>query len=142
MSGSALVRDAGDRWELALEGPAVVRCCFDFAVALSMSTPSTTWELRIEQPFLAVAPGGTELFVIPEEAAHVEVVLRLLRATAVEVSAFKEGSFEARFSDGTILQVPPSEGFEAWTLSGPDGIRLVSLPGGDLAVWGTEEQPG
>jgi Family of unknown function (DUF6188) len=36
-------------------------------------------------------------------------------------------------------RVPAAEDFEAWELVGPDGLRTVSLPGGDLAVWQPDE---
>lgn len=36
---------------------------------------------------------------------------------------------------GTTLHCPESPEFEAWSLSGPSGVLVVSMPGGDLAVW-------
>ena len=40
-----------------------------------------------------------------------------------------------RFDDGHLLKVAPDPQYEAWTASGPDGMLVVSVPGGDLAVW-------
>jgi Family of unknown function (DUF6188) len=40
-----------------------------------------------------------------------------------------------RFVGGNELRVPSSDDYEAWTLVGPDGLRLVSMPGGELAIW-------
>ena len=96
---------------------------------------SSRWELRIEQPFAMRAADGTEQVVVPAEGAHLDVVLQLLRSTVEYATAFKDGHLEVRVRDGTVLQVPPDEGFEAWTVSGPAHVRLVCLPGGELAVW-------
>jgi len=102
-----------------------------------------SWELRIEQPFWVTEPDGTEHLVVPEEAAHLDIVLAaVLRATVEGASAFKDGHLELRLDGGTVLRVPPDEGFEAWTVTGPGGIRLVSLPGGELAIWESDTPPG
>jgi hypothetical protein len=131
---SEALRDAGDRWHLDLSGAVVDQCCFDYAVVLRLSRVS--WELRIEQPFSVTTSDGKEFLVIPEEGAHLDVVLdNLLRGTVKDAFAFKDGRFELRLVDGTVVEVPPEEGFEAWVITGPAGVRIVSLPGGDLAVW-------
>jgi hypothetical protein len=31
--------------------------------------------------------------------------------------------------------VPTAEDLEPWELVGPDGLRVVSVLGGDLAIW-------
>ncbi|WP_370629240.1 DUF6188 family protein [Paenarthrobacter nitroguajacolicus] len=42
------------------------------------------------------------------------------------------------FPDGSIIDVLPDERYEAWTLAGPDGLLLVSLPGNGLALWSAD----
>ncbi|WP_352231348.1 MULTISPECIES: DUF6188 family protein [Paenarthrobacter] len=39
--------------------------------------------------------------------------------------------------DGCRLCVvpEPESAYESWNLKGPDGLRIVSVPGGELAVW-------
>jgi hypothetical protein len=134
---STVLVEAGDHWRLDVRGAVVDQCCFDYAVVLRMS--NGPWELRVEQPFSVTASDGTEHLVVPEEGAHLDVVLaKVLRATVEEGSAFKDGHLELRLDGGTVLRIPPDEGFEAWTVTGPDGVCLVSMPGGDLAIWGSD----
>ena len=61
--------------------------------------------------------------------------MRLAMQEVVNADAFKDGHLEVVFSRGTTLRVPTDESFEAWEFVGPDGLRTVSLPGGDLGVW-------
>jgi hypothetical protein len=127
--------DGGDHWDLSLIGAVVDTCCFDHAVVLRLINDGSAWELRIETPFALTAAQGTEHLVLPGEASHLETVLTILRTTIEGAAAFKDGHLELQLSNGTVLHAPPDEGFEAWTLSGPDGLLLVCLPGGELARW-------
>ncbi|WP_110182225.1 DUF6188 family protein [Nocardioides solisilvae] len=43
---------------------------------------------------------------------------------------------------GHVLYVPPDASFEAWQVSGPGGALVVSMPGGDLAVWSGDARGG
>jgi hypothetical protein len=50
-------------------------------------------------------------------------------------AAFKDGRLHLAFDGGWSIEVPPGTDYEPWTLNGPDGLLLVSVPGGDLAIW-------
>ena len=41
----------------------------------------------------------------------------------------------ASITAATTVQAHPDPRYEAWTATGPDGMLVVTLPGGDLAVW-------
>ncbi len=56
-----------------------------------------------------------------------------------EILAFKDGSLEIRFAGSAELRVPPHADFEAWNVVGPNHLRLVALPGRELAVWTSDE---
>jgi hypothetical protein len=65
-------------------------------------------------------------------------MLRLRRPGATQCLAFKGGRLDVKFDDGTRLQVPMDLEFEAWEISGTGavaGLKIVSMPGGELAVW-------
>ncbi|MGH9166604.1 MAG: DUF6188 family protein [Acidimicrobiia bacterium] len=141
MAGVAVVMPArlaetGDSWIPRVRGIPVSQCCFDAAVVIRFSAGGQAWEVRIEQPFVLIEPNGTEYSVVPGgNPAMLVPIVRMVGQAAEEATAFKDGRLELRFADGTLIRVPPDEGFEAWELNGPGGIRLVSLPGGELAVW-------
>jgi hypothetical protein len=124
--------ETDDRWLLGLQGAVVDQCCFDYAVVLRSTQAS--WELRLEQQFMLSDLDGTEHLVIPAEARHLEFVLPVLRAPIDSACAFKVGDLELKIGGATIT-VPPNDAFEAWTVTGPNGLRVVSMPGGTLAVW-------
>ncbi len=42
---------------------------------------------------------------------------------------------EMRFRDGTHVWVSSHPEYEPWQLEGPAGILVVSVPGGELAIW-------
>lgn len=64
--------------------------------------------------------------------------LRLLRQGVKQAIAFKDGRLELVLSGGVVLRVPFDEDFESWNIVGPAGLRIVSLPGGALAIWSPE----
>jgi hypothetical protein len=137
MSTDALVESA-DRWVLPLAGRTVERLCFDFAVTLVFGGGL---ELRIEQPFVISRADGSESLLIPEgDPDRLATAVGLARSEVLRAEGFKDGHLEIAFSDGSKLGVPADEGYEAWELVGPGGLRTVSLPGGDIAVWRPEDE--
>jgi len=127
-----LLVEADDRWLFSLQNVVVDQCCFDYAVTFRCS--DGPWELRIEQPFEITERDGTACHVDPEQGDHLDAALTVLRAPFESASAFKDGRLELRIGGSSIV-VPASQNFEAWTVVGPEGLRLVSMPGGEVAVW-------
>jgi hypothetical protein len=78
-----------------------------------------------------LVPGGP-----PTELGSALIVLR---ATVTRAAAYKDGHLAIVFGHGVWIRVPVSQTFEAWNVVGPGGLRVVSLPGGDLAVWKPED---
>lgn len=131
--------DRGDHWELPLSGSTITQCCFDLAVELHLC--GTGWVFRLEQPFTIADAGGHVEHIVPEELINCDLVVNTtLNAAVGRARAFKNGRLELRLAAGGSVEVSASEDFEAWTGTGPDGIKLVSIPGGGLAVWGLLEQ--
>jgi len=52
--------------------------------------------------------------------------------------AYKDGRLKLELSGGNRLHIFAGQEFEPWTLVGPDGLRVVSVPGGELAIWGPD----
>lgn len=129
--------DAGNHWVLPLAGREVTQCCIDYAVTLVFAEPDATSYLRIGQSFwLLTTSDGNEEMCVPEgPPPALGPALGVLRQSVNRAVAYKDGRLELEFGDGARLRVPVDQEFEAWNLVGPAGLRLVSLPGGDLAVW-------
>jgi Family of unknown function (DUF6188) len=134
------VLDHGNRWSVAIEEAQVLCAIFDWAVTLTVGSPQVeAFDLRIEQPCILVGPDGKEVLLVPDgDPVRLAPVLGLLRRSVMRIDAFKDGHLEIEFEGGYLLSVPAAEDYEPWEISGPDGTRLVSVPGGNVSVWGTD----
>lgn len=131
--------EAADRWLVPVAGRSVTQCRLDYAFTLVVADESAgSFEIRIEQPFM-VTSGAGEVVLDPEgEPARMAPALGLLHQAIEQAVAFKDGRLELSFTDGGVLSVPVGEDYEAWNIVGPAGLRIVSLPGGELAIWSPE----
>ncbi|WP_328739721.1 DUF6188 family protein [Streptomyces erythrochromogenes] len=126
--------EGADRWILNLRGLAVTRIGIDFRLTLVLDGG---WEVVLEAPArLSVGALGSRRAVIPE-IQDVAAALPLFGAEVASAVAFKSGSLRMVFDSGLHLVCPAVASFEAWQVTGPQGRRFVSLPGGGLATWGT-----
>ena len=125
-----------DRWLVPLGGLAVTQCRVDHAFTLVVTDePKQVFEVRIEQPFFIESRGVESAIDLEAESACLGPALSVLHQVVERASAFKDGRLGLAFANGTLLRVPFSVEFEAWEIVGPDGLRIVSLPGGELALW-------
>jgi hypothetical protein len=126
-------RPDGLAWSLNLEDGLVHRLIVDYAVSLTFSNDV---EVQIGGIFTYAAADGSSATYDPEgDPVLLGPVLRLSRIETRFGYAFLDGSLELGFADGSSVHVAVDEHYEAWTLSGPRGFKLVSLPGGGLAEW-------
>lgn len=127
-----LRRDQGDGWNLAL-GDSGLRIQVDYAVTF-LTTDG--FAFRIEQPFVLTDPSGHEQLLVPEgDPTKLAPVLLLSRTAVRRAAAFDDGRLELDFQDGSRVQVPCGEDYEPWEATGPEGLKLVAVPGGDLSIW-------
>lgn len=127
---------AGDRWILPIMGQEVRQLCFDFAATLNLENDVS---VRIEQPFVITSRNAAESLIIPGgEINQLAPMLGLMRSVITQGLAFEDGHLELTFADGTSVLVPSTEDYEPWEIVGPQGLRIVSVPGGSLSIW----QPG
>jgi Family of unknown function (DUF6188) len=128
-----------DSHALPLARHQVTQCRMDRALTLLLGNAVPELEIRIEEPFTLCSGTGEELRVDPEgDPGTMCHALDLLHREAQSGTAFADGRLELTFAGGRRLQVPSSEDYEAWTVVAADGLRLVSMPGGELAVWEPE----
>jgi hypothetical protein len=132
--------EAEDHWVLPLAGQAVTQCRFDYAFTIIAGKTESSFEIRIEEPFEFSSRGeGRAITVDPEaEPLTMGPALGVLHQTIDRAVAYKDGRLAVKFAEGDELWVPSGQSFEPWTLVGPAGLRIVSLPDGELAIWSPE----
>jgi Family of unknown function (DUF6188) len=128
-----------DRWIVPMAGATVEMCKLDYAFTLVATASGSSTEVRLEQPFeLQSASDETALTLDPEsDPAALAPALRVLHQVVTHAFAFKDGRLELMVGD-IMICAGVSRSYEAWSITGPDGLRVVSLPGGSLAVWKAE----
>ena len=77
------------------------------------------------QPHVFLDPGRQD----------VVAALGLFGARILSAVATKTGSLRLIFDNGFHLNSRADPDFEAWELIEPGGWRIISMPGGKLAVW-------
>jgi hypothetical protein len=124
--------------ELPLLGRTVSRCCLDFALAIHFLSEGDDTALGIGGPF-SLWLGKAQWNMSPTSIPEVGNALQIMGQRVDRAMALASGELELDFANGLQLRVPPDPDYEAWDLVGASGLRVVSLPGGGLAVW---EPPG
>jgi hypothetical protein len=136
-----MIRSVNDRsWVAILEDAVVEQVIIDWAVTFVIGLDDKATTIRIESPFV-VAHDEAETLVLPEEPQSAVPVLSLVRRQVRSMEAFDGGALEVVLDDGWLVAVPATEDYEPWGLTRGDGLRIVSVPGGELAVWLPSEQP-
>lgn len=92
---------------------------------------------------LSVEVGGASIDLSPEEDSKesFEPIRELLGRTVETAEVDPKGALSVTFEGGTRLRVDPDPAYEAWNVSGPNGALVVSMPGGELAIWNPESTP-
>ncbi|HSR84732.1 MAG TPA: DUF6188 family protein, partial [Streptosporangiaceae bacterium] len=102
---------------------------------MSLGTESEI-SVRIEQPFIYTSAAGIEHLIVPEgDPVRVAPVLAIARLSVRDGFAYDDGHLEMTFSDGSAVGVPGTQDYEPWELTGPYGLKVVSIPGGELSIW-------
>ena len=121
--------------KLGLEGQSVTHKTVDYTVSLNTNAG---FEIRIETNFSLRTPEG-DFDLSPESSdMQAERLQSLLHQTVTSSVADESGALSLGFSDGSRLHVDPNDSYEAWTVASPGGMKVVSMPGGELAVWPPE----
>lgn len=124
-------------WLLDMSGQLILQLVLDFQVTLVLEH----FTITIEESFVLEHPDGTSHVVEPGgDFDQLAPVLPLSRSKVIaEGRAFDDGRLEVVMQDGCrLIVVPePESAYESWNITGPDGLLIVSMPGGELALWGS-----
>lgn len=130
-----ILAERDDRWILPFRGLLVTQIQVDFAFGLNFDgrgavrisgAATLGWAARGSRP---------ETVLLNPEQQDVAAGLALFNTTVLSAVAFKSGRLRLVFDDGHMLGVAADPQYEAWTATGPGRMLVVSMPGGDLAVW-------
>ncbi|MGW3279436.1 DUF6188 family protein [Nocardia rhamnosiphila] len=83
---------------------------------------------------IGIGAGGREIHRYSVGEIPVEVRSRLTGVLR-EVSATGNGTLQLKFESGSSIWVFADSNYEAWSVVGAEGFRMVCMPGGELAVW-------
>ena len=120
-------------------GQSVTYCTIDYAFSLHLEGGLN---LRIESDFTFTDPPGSMHEITPEsDPVTCGPALSRARATTRSMATTAAGVLEIIFEDEARIVVPPSDDYEAWSLTEKSGVKVVSMPGGELATWGAVQQP-
>ena len=121
---------------LGIAGQSIERVSLDYAVSLLTDGGA---EVRIESSFWFRTPTGEVVLVDPEMPGQgVEKFLAMLHQMITEASVVEgTGTLVIEVVNGTRLEVAADESYEAWTFNDTDGLKIVALPGGGIATWGS-----
>jgi hypothetical protein len=118
----------------ALVGRHVTQLRVDYAFTLIFWSREYSAEIRIEAPFTLTSADGQTFHVEAENVETVSPALQVLNQVASEV-AVQHGTLHIEFEGRTAISVSPLPKHEAWNLCGSGGLKVVCMPGGELAVW-------
>jgi hypothetical protein len=121
--------------DLGFSGQPVVGTDFGYTVAVEFGGD---YEVRIETPF-TVRIDGVDREIEPGRDGDASAVAQLSGQVVSLASADDSGGLRIEFTGGARLLAVPDMTFEAWTVAGPGGLKVVCGPGGDLSVWSPQD---
>ncbi len=119
--------------DLGLNGTMVQSVLIEFTLRMQLSD---AYFIVIESPF-RMELHGESISLSPDTDVEeaFDPARQLVGRTVNTATAATNGTLRIVFSDGTQLEVPPDETYEAWSVCGPHGALVVCTPRGRLATW-------
>ncbi|HEV8175763.1 MAG TPA: DUF6188 family protein [Actinoplanes sp.] len=118
--------------DLGFAGQKVVAEEFGYTVGIDLTGG---YEVRIETGFLLRAHDGDHHIVPGEDDGDAALLGELTGQVVTMCTADDAGALRVDFDSGARLLVEADPAYEAWTVAGPGGLKVVCLPGGELSIW-------
>ena len=128
-------------WSLPIDGYRIIQLRLDFAFGMEIGDAQSEFSIRINTAFTFRSSEGIRDYSV-ERLSEIGPAMRLLNADIEDAKGFKDGRLEITFSTNIVLSVDVDPQFEAWELvsNKANGMRVVAMPGGKLAIW-SDTQP-
>jgi hypothetical protein len=121
-------------WPTASGRDDVALCMVDYAFSIHTRGGII---LRVENAFTYKTPSGQNHRLDPAgDPSLLGPALSIARSSVTAGIVDDLGTLHVDFADGSAIDVSADNLYEAWTINGPEGLLLVSCPGGGLATWG------
>ncbi|MGX1810190.1 DUF6188 family protein [Nocardia sp. NPDC055321] len=121
--------------ELKIIGHRVSAVNVGYTVTIELG-PHAEFDVKIESDLIFRTPAGESRRIASDDFSSISSELdALVGSTIVSANADESQGLTVRVDTGAELHVPVDPDFEAWTVVGVDGSRVISLPGGGFAIW-------
>lgn len=122
--------------ELDIIGHQVHSVNLDYAVSLLTDGGV---ELRIESAFSVCTPSDQVAEIDPERlGSSLGGLVFILHHTVVGAVVHEDATLVLDFENSARVEVGANQAYEAWTLVGSHGLRVVMGPGGVLSTWAAD----
>lgn len=123
--------------DLELKGQTISHQHFDYAMTLETETGV---KLNIENDYTLHTADASWCDSPEAVCVDSDQPASLINRTISNATSDETGALNISFTDGDRVTVEPDPDYEAWNLAGPDGKKIVCLPGGELATWPAESK--
>ena len=124
-------------WELPVDGTSVTQVRVDFAVTLIFTVDRFSCSVRVTNDF-DLATGESVRRFATDKPTDLGPMMALLGSEVRFALAHSTGALTIEFADGQRLLTSAHPTYEAWEFESSLGARIVSMPGGELAIWSEE----
>lgn len=128
------IREEQDRYLIFLKDCVVTRIYIDHAFGIQLWGDQLDFDIKIEIGF-ELHSQHTKMFCNPALKSTLEPALNLFELVVEHIFVYKKGCLELYFENEIQIFVPSDQSYEAWQISSSNGLLVVSLPGGSVAVW-------
>jgi Family of unknown function (DUF6188) len=135
MTASVLI-ESDQFWRIPLEGRKILMFRIDNGVTVMLhGAVEYDGEVQFAGRCTVRESDGKVINLDTENQRDLGPVLACFGKTVERLVAWKaDGRLELAFTDGTVIEVPAHEKYEAWEIDGA-GYKLLVTPGGELAIW-------
>lgn len=124
-----------DRWVFSdINAPLLQVVVRRFQLLLDL--PHNDTLIQIEFIECHVHDAACKHFVSVSNTKSLHTLFDLLRMNVLAITAYKHGELEIAFENEHRLLCAPDDNYEAWQIQTSAGQRIISTPGGELAIWG------
>lgn len=130
-----------EHWTVKWSNGRVSRIQIDFRLCFDFWDPDGVATLCVETDF-DIKGDGLCTLVTPGNVSTLSPILRYFNEEVDQLQIERAGRLVVNFKNGSSFQIAPHKLYEAWQLNLSSNVLLVCSPGGSVAVFQKDAQPG